>query len=163
MAKIEVDKKEWEAMKEEIANLKTAALRMSGMDPAIAARQQLPRKMVQFTDNYSRGAVPSKIQKGANVFEAYSVKAGDIVYLREDEIERLKRDFPGGKHQDKRSGDEVTKRPLLITDGRKFEDQRIARWTLLDEKGNRTDRYRRDDEVVEVKTLKERAEDLLLG
>lgn len=107
--KIEVDRKEFEALLEQNAQnsalieqladnlnrIQSAQLAGIGIDPAIAARSMLPRRMVQFTDHYSRGAVPSAIQKGANVHEPYSVGALDIVNLREDEVKRLQAERPG--------------------------------------------------------------------
>jgi len=65
-----------------------------GIDPMIAARALQPRRKVQFQRHYSRSALPSKIQKGAKIVEAYSVSCGDIVEIREDEYKRITAEFP---------------------------------------------------------------------
>lgn len=91
---VTVPTEEWEEMKAKLDRLQAAQLASVGVDPKIAVRATLPRILVQFTAHYTRAAVPSAVQKDVNVIEAYSVSAGDIVRLREDELQRLKAERP---------------------------------------------------------------------
>lgn len=108
MAKTEVSKEEFDALVvenqenkliiqqliEKVEQMNTATLRGIGIDPIIAARFGQGSKLVQFKRNYHRAAQPSAIQKGANVHESYSAVAGDVVLLKQDECDRIKKDFP---------------------------------------------------------------------
>ena len=79
---------------EDLDRVRVAQLAGAGIDPKISARAMLPRKTVQFTRHYSAGAIPSLVQKGALIMEAYTVSCGDIVHIREDEFKRINEDFP---------------------------------------------------------------------
>jgi hypothetical protein len=74
--------------------LTKAQLAGVGMDPAGAARRSLGRTVVQFQANYNRLPQPSTVKDAPNVVEGYAVGALEIVRLRNDELERIRADFP---------------------------------------------------------------------
>ena len=81
-------------MAKKLDQLQSAMLAGVGTDPVMAARHQLPYKMVQFTDNYARLPIASSIQKGAIVIEGFNVSKLEIVEIREDEFNRIMGDQP---------------------------------------------------------------------
>lgn len=120
------------AMAEQIKRLTSAQLAGAGMDPKIAARAEIGHSLVQFTAEYNRGAIPSETQKGAIVYPGYTVSTGQIVLLKDDEIERLSKDRP----------------ELIITNKKDFKPQGIFGYKMaLDKKTGKPKREKVEEQI----------------
>lgn len=120
--------------------LTKAALAGTGMDPAGAARRALGRTVVQFRENYNRLPQPSTVKDAPNIVEGYAAGALEVVRLRNDELERIRADFPN----------------LIEVDQAKFVPFQ-KRTPFLGKDDNGRPRWETKIELVPVKGLIDRA------
>jgi hypothetical protein len=78
-----------------IGTLEEAAMKGIGIDPLVARRDTLTSSVVQFTKTHVVGVQESMVKGGGNIVEAYTAHKGDVVILRDDEVTRLNKSFPG--------------------------------------------------------------------